>query len=70
MRFLKALTLTTALYGGAGWLYIAGNAVVHPWTLAMPLTHFLSWPREDTFGIVCYGVSALSLFVYLLIKGE
>jgi hypothetical protein len=56
------------VYGFSGWVYIAGNAIVHPQTLSMPVTHFASWPREDTFGAVCYLVSAIALFVFLLLK--
>jgi hypothetical protein len=67
-RFLKALSCTLFVYGFSGWIYIAENAVVHPETLSMPLTHLASWPREDTFGAVCFGVSACALFVYLLVK--
>jgi len=46
-----------AAYAFAGWGYIALNAVVHPETLSLPLTHLASWPREDNFGVVCFVVS-------------
>jgi hypothetical protein len=68
MKFIRAFTLTIFVYGFSGWIYIAENAVFHPQTLSMPLTHFLSWPREDTFGAICFLVSALALFVFLLIR--
>lgn len=67
-KFVKALTLTLFVYGFSGWIYIAENAVFHPETLDMPLTHFASWPREDTFGAICFGVSFISLFIFLLVK--
>ena len=67
-RFLKAATPTLFVHSFAGWVYIAGNAVFHPNTLSMPLTHLVDWPREDTFGIVCFGVSFVSLFAYLWMK--
>lgn len=68
MKFLRSLLLTLAIYGFAGWAYIAMNAVVHPQTLPMPLTHFASWPREDTFGAVSFLVSMISFFIWTLIR--
>jgi len=59
---LEALLRTLALYGFAGWGYIALNAVVHPETLKLPLTHLADWPREDTFGVICFAVSMVSFF--------
>lgn len=67
---LRALTFTLFIHSFAGWFYIAQNAVFHPETLKLPLTHLLSWPREDTFGIICFGVSIVSLFVFMLIKDK
>lgn len=61
--FLRATFRTLFLFGLLGWLYIAANAVVHPETLEMPLTHFFSFPREDTFGAVCFLVSFVSFFI-------
>jgi hypothetical protein len=48
-----------ALYGFLGWLYIAGNAVAHPYTLAMPLMHLSTRPTESQFGVTCFILSAL-----------
>lgn len=55
--FAAAVLGIVAAYSFAGWAYIAANAVVHPESLAWPLTHLASWPREDTFGIACFVVS-------------
>lgn len=63
-RFLRAISFTLFVFGFAGWAYIAQNAVVHPATLAMPLTHFLPFPREDTFGAISFAVAFCALFVY------
>jgi len=60
--------LTGFVFGFAGWFYIAENAVFHPHTLGLQLTHFLPYPHEDTFGAICFGVSVISFFVYNLIK--
>lgn len=64
MKFVRALSLTIFVFGFAGWVYIAGNAVFHPETLSWPLTHFAPWPREDTFGAVCFGSSFIAFFVW------
>ena len=44
-------------------VYIAGNAVFHPNTCTS-INTFLSWPREDTFGIISFSVSIISLCIY------
>ena len=67
-KVLQSLTLTGAVYGFAGWVYIVINSEVHMWTLGMRLTHFFPWPHEDTFGEMCFLVSIVSFFVYNLIK--
>jgi hypothetical protein len=67
-RALEALLLTLFVFGLAGWIYIAGNAWFHPESLSWPLTHLMPWPREDTFGIVCFAVSFVSFFLWDLIK--
>lgn len=68
MRILKAASFTLFVFGFAGWVYIVGNAWIHPNTLSMQLTHFLPYPREDTFGAICFGVSIISFFIWNLIK--
>jgi len=60
--------LTGFVFGFAGWFYIAENAVFHPRTLSMQLTHFYRYPHEDTFGAICFAVSIVSFFVYNIIK--
>lgn len=54
---------TLALYGFAGWVYIALVALVHPHTLGLQLTHFTKLPHEDTFGETCFVVSLISFFI-------
>lgn len=65
-KYFQATTLTLFVHSFAGWTYIAAIAVVHPNTLSLPLTHLLSWPREDTFGIICFVTSIISLFFFIL----
>ncbi len=59
---------TLAIYGFAGWIYIALCALIHPYTLSWRLTHFLPYPREDTFGAICFIVSLVSFFVYQMLR--
>ena len=68
MKIFKATALTFFVFGLAGWIYIALIAVFHPDTLSLGLTHFSPYPREDSFGIVCFAVSFMSFFIYNIIK--
>ncbi|HSX01968.1 MAG TPA: hypothetical protein VLI05_01495 [Candidatus Saccharimonadia bacterium] len=67
-RILRALSFSVFVFGFAGWLYIAENAVHHPQTLPLPLTHLAPFPREDTFGALCFGLSFVALFIYMYLK--
>jgi hypothetical protein len=69
-RAIRALSFTVFVFGFSGWVYIAHNAVTHPTTLALPLTHFAPYPREDTFGAVCFGLSFIALFVYMYMRED
>jgi hypothetical protein len=59
---------TLAVYGFAGWAYIALVALVHPDTLHMQLTHFAKFPHEDTFGEICFVISVAGFFFYNLLR--
>jgi len=67
-KIVKAASFTLFIFGLLGWLYIAAIALVHPETLTIQLTHFATWPREDTFGIVSFFVSFVSFFIWNLLK--
>jgi hypothetical protein len=67
-KIVLAASRTLALYGFAGWAYIALVALVHPRTLGWQLTHFATFPYEDTFGEICFVVSAVSFFVYSMLR--
>jgi hypothetical protein len=66
-RVALVASRTLALYGFAGWAYIALVALVHPYTLRLQLTHFARFPHEDTFGEICFVVSVVSFFIYSLL---
>jgi hypothetical protein len=68
MRTLQATLLTIFVHSFVGWLYIAGNAIAHPETLPLPLTHLAPWPREDTFGIACFALSIVSFFAWNMVR--
>jgi hypothetical protein len=68
MKIIRALSLTLFVFGLLGWIYVAAVALVHPETLKLPLTHFASWPREDTFGEVSFAVSFVSFFIWSLVE--
>jgi hypothetical protein len=70
MKFIRALFFTLFVFGLIGWFYIAMNNWVHPQTLTLQLTHFAKWPREDTFGEVCFTVSFVSFFVWNLVRNN
>jgi len=63
-KLTRSISLTLFVHSFAGWFYIAENAVFHPETLPLRLTHLAPWPREDTFGIACFAISIISLFVW------
>ena len=67
-RIALEASLTLALYGFAGWVYIALVALVHPDTLGLQLTHFAKFPHEDTFGETCFVVSVVSFFIYRMLR--
>lgn len=64
MKIIRSLSFSLFIFGLLGWLYIVFNSEIHMYTLSMPLTHFLPWPREDTFGSISFLVSFISLFCY------
>lgn len=68
IKILRSVLLTGFVFGLLGFMYIAGNAWLHPETLPLPLTHFLSFPREDTFGAICFATSMMCFFVYNIVN--
>ncbi len=70
IKIARALSLTGFVFGVLGFMYIAGNAWFHPKSLSWPLTHFYSFPREDTFGAFCFGTAMISFFIYNLLKQD
>lgn len=69
-KLLQAGTLTGFVFGVLGFIYIAGNSWFHPESLSWPLTHFFSYPREDTSGALAFVVAMVSFFSYNLLKDD
>jgi hypothetical protein len=69
-RIALTASLTLAVYGFAGWVYVGLVALVHPQTLGLKLTHLMTFPHEDTFGEICFVVSLVSFFVYNLLRSS
>ena len=67
---VEAVLSVVKVYSFAGWAYIALNAVFHPQTLSLRLTHFAPWPREDTFGVACFIVSVSSALALALLRAR
>lgn len=70
MNLWRSLFLTLFVFGLLGWVYIALTALIAPWTLSWPLTHFASFPREDTFGAACFLVSMVSFFAWNILRDK
>jgi hypothetical protein len=70
MKVLRSLFLTLFVFGLLGWIYIVLNSEFHTQTLVLPVTHFLPYPREDTFGAVSFLVSMISFFLWNLVKKD
>lgn len=70
MKVAERVLMVIAAYSFAGWAYIALNAVVHPESLGWPLTHLADWPREDTFGILCFATSFTAAIAAAVLRGR
>lgn len=70
IRIVRELSLALALYGMAGWVYVAICALVAPQTLALPLTHLLPPLREDTSGVLSFIVSFAGFLSYRITRQE
>ena len=67
-RLAVSTALAVAVYGFAGWVYVALCALVQPNTLHLPLWHLTTWPREDTFGAACFGASFVAFVAYRMLR--
>ena len=68
IRALTELSLSLAIYGMVGWIYVAICGLVAPDTLHLPLTHLLPHLREDTSGVISFVISFCAFVVYRVIR--
>jgi hypothetical protein len=67
-KIVESGSLTAAVFGFFGWLYIVVVRFVSPETLTIQLSHLTPWLREDTFGMICFVVSGIGFFVWNILK--
>jgi hypothetical protein len=67
-KIIERVAFTIFLFSLIGGIYIIVNSWVHPQTLTLPLTHLLSWPREDNFGIACGIISFFSFLIWNIVR--
>jgi hypothetical protein len=67
-KALTALSLSLAVYGMAGWIYVAICGLVAPDTLHLPLTHLLPHLREDTSGVLSFIISFIGFLAYWIVR--
>lgn len=69
-RMAESTLGVVAVYTFVAWVYVAMCALVHPQTLPLRLTHLLAWPREDTFGVICFALSFVSALGWQLLRAR
>ncbi len=69
-RAFRALSLAVAIYGMAGWIYVALCSLVAPDTLQLPLTHLAPWLREDTAGVISFVLSFAGFVCYWMSRPD
>jgi hypothetical protein len=57
-RLVRPSAETAMVFGLLGWLYVAACAAVRPLEMSMPITALVPM-RRDTFGCLCFAVSAV-----------
>ena len=58
---VQAVAETAAFLGTGLVIYLSFNAVVHPWTLKIQLTHLLPWPSEGTVRVIALAICLVSV---------
>ena len=58
---MQAMTETAAVLGTGLVVYLSLNAVTHPFTLRLPLTHLWPWPTEGTVRVIALGICLVAI---------
>jgi hypothetical protein len=56
VNLLQSLAETAVVLGTAVVIYLSLNAVTHPFTLTLQLTHLWPWPSEGTVRVIALGI--------------
>jgi hypothetical protein len=56
VNLVQAVAETAAILGTGVVIYLSLNAVTHPFTLRLQLTHLWPWPSEGTVRVIALGV--------------
>ena len=60
---VQAVAETAAFLGTGLVIYLSFNAVMHPWTLRIQLTHLLPWPSEGTVRVTALAICLVCVAV-------
>jgi hypothetical protein len=60
---VQAVAETAAVLGTGLVIYLSFNAVMHPWTLRIQLTHLLPWPSEGTVRVIALAICLVAVAV-------
>ena len=60
---VQAVAETAAVLCSGVVIYLSVNAVTHPWTLKIQLTHLLPWPSEGTVRVIALGICLVTTAV-------
>ena len=58
---VQAMADTAAILGTALVIYLSLNAVTHPFTLRLQLTHLWPWPSEGTVRVIGLGICLVAV---------
>ncbi len=61
MLGVQAVAETAAFLGTGLVIYLSFNAVMHPWTLQIQLTHLLPWPSEGTVRVIALAICLVAV---------
>ena len=63
VNLVQAAAETAAFLGTGVVIYLSLNAVTHPFTLRLQLTHLLPWPSEGTVRVIALAVCLAAVAV-------
>lgn len=61
VHLVQAMAETGVVLGTGLVIYLSLNAVTHPWTLKMQLTHLAPWPTEGTVRAIALGICLIGM---------